>query len=84
MSEKCRPGQLVVESGVYRVVHNSHRLIHQVTLLKGTRFPECKRCGGGVRFEWLAAGRGTHIGSGYHAILQDFGDEPSQAKKRPA
>jgi hypothetical protein len=84
MSEKYRPGQLVMDSGVYRVVRGSHRLIHEVTLLKGTRFPECKRCAGAVRFEWLAAGRGTHIGSGYHVILQDCRDEPTQTKRRPA
>ncbi len=84
MSKKYRPGQLVVESGVYRVIHDSHRLMHQVTLVKGSRFPECKRCRAAVRFEWLGTGRGTHIGSGYHVILQDYGDEPTQAKKRPA
>lgn len=84
MSEKYRPGQLVEESGVYRVVHDSHRLMHQVTLVKGARFPECKRCGVAVRFAWLGAGRGTHISSGCHAILRDYGYEPTQAKKRPA
>ena len=84
MKQKYHPGQPVVESGVYRVFHDSHRLLHQVTLLRGARFPECKRCGSAVRFEWLGAGRGTHIGCGYHTILQDYGDEPAQAKKRPA
>jgi hypothetical protein len=84
MKQKFRPGQSVVESGVYRVVHDPHRLMHQVTLLRGARFPECKRCGGAVRFEWVGAGRGTHIGSGYHAILQDYREESAQAKKRPA
>jgi len=84
MKQKFRPRQSVVESGVYRVIHDPHRLMHQVTLPRGARFPECKRCGDAVRFEWLGAGRLTHIGSGYHVILQDCGREAAQAKKRPA
>ena len=84
MSKKYRPGELVVKSGVYRVFHDSHRLMHQVTLEEGARFPACRRCGGAVRFEWLAAGRMTHIDSGFHAILEDYRDEATQAKKRPA
>jgi hypothetical protein len=84
MSKKYRPGQLIEESGVYQVVHDSHRLMHQVTLLEGGCFPACRRCGGAVRFEWLRAAGATHIGLGYHAILEDCRDQPTQAKKQSA
>lgn len=45
-----RPGQIVPTSGIYRVEHRPHRLMHIATLLIGTRFPRCKRCGAAVRF----------------------------------
>jgi hypothetical protein len=46
-------GEDVQESGVYSVYHSSHRPSHEVTLLKGDRFPECEKCGSVVRFELL-------------------------------
>ena len=30
------------ESGIYRVTHDSHRLMHEATLLQDQRFPICK------------------------------------------
>jgi hypothetical protein len=84
MNKKHRPGQVVPENGVYQAVHDSHRLMHQVTLPEGSRFPECRRCGGAVRFEWLRACAATHIGAGHYAILQEYRREPTQAKKQSA
>jgi hypothetical protein len=46
-----RPLELVPESGVYRVYHGDHRVAHEVTLLRGEQFPECKRCRDIVHFE---------------------------------
>lgn len=37
-------------TGIYRVEHDSHRLMHMATLLSGDVFPKCKRCGLRVRF----------------------------------
>jgi hypothetical protein len=45
-----RPGDTVPVSGVYAVEHNSHRLMHEATLLSDTRFPRCKQCNESVRF----------------------------------
>lgn len=42
-------------TGIYRVYHRSHRLMHEATLLAGSIFPCCKQCGPEVRFELLAA-----------------------------
>jgi hypothetical protein len=70
-----RPGELVPESGVYRVTHAPHRLMHEATLLKGDRFPLCRECKGSVRFELRRALKNpTRISSGYHAILEDYPD----------
>ena len=43
-------GELVPESGVYTVIHAHHRERHSATIFKGDHFPQCARCGSGVRF----------------------------------
>lgn len=55
MSERRRrarykPGQVIAQSGIYRVYHKHHRLMHEVTLLQQTHFPRCKVCKDAVRF----------------------------------
>jgi len=79
LKKKYRPGELVPQSGVYRVFHDSHRLMHEATLLAGDKFPICKQCSLDVRFELRRAVKDpTKITSGYHAILEDYPDaEPS-------
>jgi hypothetical protein len=65
----------VPESGIYRVLHGSHRLMHEATLLEGHRFPFCRQCRLAVRFELRrAVNNPTRIASGYHAILEDYPD----------
>jgi len=46
-------GNKIPESGIYRVVHRSHRLPHEVTLLRDQLFPRCTRCEDSVSFELL-------------------------------
>lgn len=46
-----KTGDLVPESGIYRVHHSGHRLPHEVTLLQGQRFPRCGKCADAVEFE---------------------------------
>ena len=75
MPKKYRPGETVPENGVYRVTHESHRLMHEASLHKGDRFPVCRQCKTSVRFELKRAVKNpTQIISGYHAILEDFPD----------
>ena len=55
MSERRRrarykPGQIVAESGIYKVYHNRHRLMHMATLVQHAYFPRCKVCKNAVRF----------------------------------
>jgi len=48
-----RPLEQIPESGIYRVFHGSHRVAHDVTLIRGEQFPECEHCGTIVHFELL-------------------------------
>jgi len=48
-------GTIVPETGIYRVVHTTHRLPHEVVILRGQRFPKCQRCAENVLFELLHA-----------------------------
>ena len=73
MRTKHKPGEVVPASGIYRVIHESHRLMHEATLLESDRFPLCRQCKRGVRFELRRAVKNpTRISSGYHAILDDY------------
>ncbi len=45
------PGQKVSKTGIYRAVHRRHRLPHEITMVAGETFPNCKKCGAEVRFE---------------------------------
>ena len=47
------PGEMVPRSGVYRVSHHAHRLMHEAALLADDLFPSCVQCGEQVRFELL-------------------------------
>lgn len=48
---KFKPGEQVPVSGVYRVEHDSHRLMHEAALLENRLFPRCRRCNSQVRFQ---------------------------------
>ncbi len=47
---RYKPGQIVPRTGIYKVFHDQHRLMHEATLIEQTRFPTCKRCKAMVRF----------------------------------
>src|SRR3954451_13882656 len=53
MAETYKTGDLVPQSGIYRVAHSEHRLPHEVTLLRANPFPPCAQCGNKVSFELL-------------------------------
>ena len=50
-----RPGERAPTAGVYRALHQRHRMPHEITVLEGEVFPPCKRCGDHVRFELVCA-----------------------------
>src|SRR3954470_23957576 len=55
MAETYKTGDLVPQSGIYRVAHSEHRLPHEVTLLRSNPFPPCAQCGSEVNFKLLRA-----------------------------
>jgi hypothetical protein len=56
-----RPGERVPRSGMYRVNHDAHRLMHEAALLTDDAFPCCKQCGPAVRFEFIRRRRDNDI-----------------------
>jgi CheY-like chemotaxis protein len=52
---RYKPGEVVPESGVYRVLHSRHRSSHESTLQEGETFPFCNQCGDDVRFEHVVS-----------------------------
>ena len=50
---RFKTGGMIPQSGIYRVYHRSHRLPHEVTLLKGEKFPKCQKCSEGVSFKLI-------------------------------
>jgi hypothetical protein len=58
---KYKPGEIVDRPGIYRVIHQQHRLPHEVTLLLNDVFPRCRTCGQAVRFECLLSADGIAI-----------------------
>ena len=62
MPESYRPGDIVPRSGIYKIEHHAHRLMHEATLIAKSRFPRCKQCGEQVRFSLSKAARnGAYI-----------------------
>ena len=61
MAQEYRPGQVVPESGIYRITHDPHHadMPHEVTVIRGRRFPTCRHCRG-ITFELVHAAK--HVG----------------------
>ena len=54
--QEHRPGEIVPQSGIYTITHDpAHADIpHEVTVIKGRRFPTCRHCKG-IRFQLARA-----------------------------
>ena len=61
MAQEFKPGELVPQSGIYTITHDpAHAdMPHQVTVIKGRRFPTCRHCKG-ISFELAHAAK--HVG----------------------
>jgi hypothetical protein len=57
-----RTDEGVIQSGMYRVRHQNHRLPHEVTLLRGQRFPRCAKCQDAVTFELVVTFTEANVG----------------------
>jgi hypothetical protein len=56
-----KPGDRVPATGIYRVEHGPHRLMHLATLMATTRFPLCRRCSRSVRFFLVRTVRSSQV-----------------------
>jgi hypothetical protein len=50
---RCIAGAKVNRAGIYNILHLGHRPPHRAILQVGEAFPECRRCGTAVAFEFL-------------------------------
>ncbi|HZS29103.1 MAG TPA: hypothetical protein VFB76_17890 [Candidatus Angelobacter sp.] len=50
---ELHPGDICTQSGLYEVIHVSHRAPHKVVVSANDVFPPCKQCGANVRFRLL-------------------------------
>jgi hypothetical protein len=68
-------GEIVPETGIYRVVHSAHRLPHEVVILKDEHFPRCCKCSGSVFFSLVHAAPELFWRTVYHVyelpIIED-------------
>ena len=46
-----KPGEQIPASGIYKVIHRTHRHAHENIFAAGQTFPPCKHCGDKVRFQ---------------------------------
>jgi hypothetical protein len=53
MPQEYKPGEIVPQSGIYRITHDPQHadMPHEVTVIKGRRFPTCRHCKG-ITFEF--------------------------------
>lgn len=73
-SESYKPGDVVPFSGIYRIEHAPHRMMHHATLTEGMLFPRCKKCGEAVRFAAVRHARGVVLPFRETEVLEDFPD----------
>lgn len=78
-----RCGEKISESGIYRVVHDKHRLPHEVTLLSGELFPKCMKCEDLVYFE-LVRGVSDAALEGFKVALYALPAEDDEASSAVA
>ena len=45
-----KPGDVVPQTGLYKIYHDQHRLMHKAAFLESSLFPCCRKCGAAVRF----------------------------------
>ena len=48
MASEYKPGEIVPQSGIYKISHDRDHpdMPHEVTAVKGRRFPTCRHCKG--------------------------------------
>ena len=68
-----KPGDTVPQSGIYRVDHESHRVMHEARLTAQSLFPRCRHCKDDVRFHLLQPSENVRVVSpGSHILLEEY------------
>jgi hypothetical protein len=67
-----KPGERVPVTGIYRVEHGTHRLMHHAILPQGIRFPMCRKCGERVCFSLVRSVKKEQIPFRSSEILLEF------------
>jgi hypothetical protein len=67
-----KPGDKVPFNGIYCIDHHLHRLMHEATLIEGTRFPLCRKCGNKVRFSLVRCVRAHVLPFRSTEILEEY------------
>jgi len=78
-AKKFKPGEIVPISGIYRVDHDSHRLMHESTLLAGSFFPKCKKCDLAVRFQLFRPIHGSRVLPFRSSLILEEFEKPKPA-----
>lgn len=85
MGKTYNPGQRVPETGIYRVEHAPHRLMHEATLFAGTQFPRCRQCGNAVAFALVrSVQRNNTVPFRSGSILEEFPAGPKRLSAKKA
>jgi hypothetical protein len=69
-----KAGEIVPSTGIYRIFHDQHRLMHEATLTLGTRFPLCRMCGSAVTFVLVRVIQGEVLPFRSGEILEEYHD----------
>jgi len=75
-AKKFKPGKTVPTDGIYRVFHDSHRLMHESTLLAGNLFPKCRKCDMAVRFQLFRPIHGSRVLPFRSSLILEEFEEP--------
>jgi hypothetical protein len=76
-------GEPIPESGIYRVIHKTHRVPHEVTLFNGQTFPRCSKCKDAVHFELIHAATELLHGQGFRVYLHELPAEDCECTGGP-
>lgn len=79
-SKTRKPGERVTTTGLYRIDHDSHRLMHHAIISKGMVFPRCRTCGDQVRFSLVRSINGPVIPFRSSEILEQYPNSPSSSR----
>jgi len=65
MAQEYKPGEIVPQSGVYTITHDPIHadMPHEVTVIKGRRFPTCGHCKG-ITFQLAHAAKHRRSATG--------------------